>query len=106
MYGLSTRRAGLLCGADWLLIYRPDVHFHCDVDYDPFLYMEDHNKTYGAPNPLFASSEHLFDGLFRVHNYDVRVRCHDTYPLGYDQGVHQGTPGIRCEEQRDGIHVG
>lgn len=26
---------------------RPDVHFHCDVTYDPFLYMEDHNKVYG-----------------------------------------------------------
>ena len=30
------------------MVHRPDVHFHCDVDYDPFLYMEDHNKTYGA----------------------------------------------------------
>ncbi|KAL0568552.1 hypothetical protein V5O48_013431 [Marasmius crinis-equi] len=25
----------------------PDVHFHCDVNFDPFLYMEDHNKVYG-----------------------------------------------------------
>ena len=23
------------------------MHFHCDVNYDPFLYMEDNNKTYG-----------------------------------------------------------
>ena len=26
---------------------RPDVHFHCDTSYDPFLYMEDNNKVYG-----------------------------------------------------------
>lgn len=31
-----------------LCVPRPDVHFHCDIDFDPFLYMEDHNKTYGA----------------------------------------------------------
>ncbi|KAI1793677.1 glycosyltransferase family 15 protein [Ganoderma leucocontextum] len=31
----------------WYWRVEPDVHFHCDVNYDPFLYMEDHNKTYG-----------------------------------------------------------
>ncbi|KZT22765.1 glycosyltransferase family 15 protein [Neolentinus lepideus HHB14362 ss-1] len=25
----------------------PDVHFHCEVDFDPFLFMGDYNKTYG-----------------------------------------------------------
>ncbi|TFK54856.1 glycosyltransferase family 15 protein [Heliocybe sulcata] len=25
----------------------PDVKFFCDVDYDPFLFMQEHNKTYG-----------------------------------------------------------
>lgn len=25
----------------------PDVHFHCDVNFDPFLYMQSNNKTYG-----------------------------------------------------------
>ncbi|KAG6901566.1 hypothetical protein C0995_010500 [Termitomyces sp. Mi166 len=25
----------------------PEVHFHCDLPFDPFLFMEDHNKTYG-----------------------------------------------------------
>jgi alpha 1,2-mannosyltransferase len=25
---------------------RPNVHFHCDISYDPFLYMEEHNKIY------------------------------------------------------------
>ncbi|THU91142.1 glycosyltransferase family 15 protein [Dendrothele bispora CBS 962.96] len=26
--------------------WRPDVRFFCDLDYDPFLYMEDHDKVY------------------------------------------------------------
>ncbi|KDQ51800.1 glycosyltransferase family 15 protein [Jaapia argillacea MUCL 33604] len=25
----------------------PDVHFHCDVDFDPFLFMQDQQKIYG-----------------------------------------------------------
>ena len=33
------------------VLCRPDVHFHCDVNYDPFLFMEDHNKTY-CEHPL------------------------------------------------------
>lgn len=28
-------------------MFRPDVYFHCDIDFDPFLYMEDNNKVYG-----------------------------------------------------------
>ncbi|KAI0773076.1 glycosyltransferase family 15 protein [Trametes elegans] len=30
----------------WYWRVEPDVHFHCDIEFDPFLYMEDHNKTY------------------------------------------------------------
>ena len=25
---------------------RPNVKYFCDVDYDPFVFMEEHNKTY------------------------------------------------------------
>jgi alpha 1,2-mannosyltransferase len=32
---------------------RPDVHFHCDIAFDPFLYMDDHNKTYGFTISLY-----------------------------------------------------
>ncbi|KAG7092472.1 alpha-1,2-mannosyltransferase KRE2 [Marasmius oreades] len=28
-------------------MHRPDVKFFCDLDYDPFLYMEDKKKVYG-----------------------------------------------------------
>ncbi|KAF4623876.1 hypothetical protein D9613_002386 [Agrocybe pediades] len=30
----------------WYWRIEPDVHFHCDILFDPFLYMEDHNKIY------------------------------------------------------------
>ncbi|PPQ69123.1 hypothetical protein CVT26_003571, partial [Gymnopilus dilepis] len=30
----------------WYWRIEPDVHFHCDIHYDPFVYMEDHNKVY------------------------------------------------------------
>ncbi|KAG6848634.1 hypothetical protein H0H93_015320 [Arthromyces matolae] len=31
----------------WYWRIEPEVHFHCDLNFDPFLFMEDHNKTYG-----------------------------------------------------------
>ena len=32
----------------WYWRVEPDVHFHCVVDEDPFLYMEEHDKVYGT----------------------------------------------------------
>jgi len=36
--------------------FRPGVHFHCDINFDPFVYMHENNKTYGScflmPCPL------------------------------------------------------
>ncbi|KAG1827259.1 nucleotide-diphospho-sugar transferase [Suillus subaureus] len=29
------------------LFCRPDVRYYCDLDYDPFLFMEEHDKVYG-----------------------------------------------------------
>ena len=26
----------------------PNVEFYCDLDYDPFLYMQENNKKYGT----------------------------------------------------------
>lgn len=31
----------------WYWRVEPDVHFHCNLNHDPFRYMEDNNKTYG-----------------------------------------------------------
>ncbi|KAA1473257.1 glycosyltransferase family 15 protein [Dentipellis sp. KUC8613] len=31
----------------WYWRVEPDVHFHCDIVEDPFLFMQTHNKTYG-----------------------------------------------------------
>jgi mannosyltransferase len=33
----------------------PKVHFFCDIDYDVFAYMQDHNKTYGFVINLYDS---------------------------------------------------
>ncbi|KAK2460494.1 hypothetical protein APHAL10511_007500 [Amanita phalloides] len=30
----------------WYWRIEPDVHFHCDISFDPFLFMEDNNKIY------------------------------------------------------------
>ncbi|KAI9652984.1 MAG: hypothetical protein M1821_007737 [Bathelium mastoideum] len=37
----------------------PKVHFFCDIDYDVFHFMQDHNKTYGFTINLYDSPESL-----------------------------------------------
>ena len=37
----------------------PKVHFFCDLDYDVFRFMQDHNKTYGFTINLYDSPESL-----------------------------------------------
>ncbi|KAF8628415.1 hypothetical protein AX15_003937 [Amanita polypyramis BW_CC] len=37
--------------------WRPHVTFFCDLDYDPFLYMQDHNKVYGFTISLYEYIE-------------------------------------------------
>lgn len=34
---------------DYYWRIEPDVKYSCDVDFDPFLYMQDNNKKYGTP---------------------------------------------------------
>ncbi|KAI0919620.1 hypothetical protein AcW1_003175 [Taiwanofungus camphoratus] len=40
-------RHPLLQQYKWYWRVEPDVHFHCVIDEDPFLYMEQHDKVYG-----------------------------------------------------------
>lgn len=37
----------------WYWRVEPNVHFHCNIDYDPFLYMEEHDKIYGFTIALY-----------------------------------------------------
>lgn len=37
----------------------PKVHFFCDIDYDVFRYMQDHNKTYGFTINLYDAPESI-----------------------------------------------
>ena len=31
-----------------LALYRPWINYHCDINYDPFLYLEENDKLYGT----------------------------------------------------------
>jgi hypothetical protein len=35
----------------YLSAHRPNVHFHCDINFDPFVYLHENNKTYGPSRP-------------------------------------------------------
>lgn len=34
---------------DYYWRIEPDVEYSCDLDFDPFLFMQDNNKKYGTP---------------------------------------------------------
>ena len=36
---------------------RPDVTFFCDLDFDPFLFMQDNEKVYGTYRGTYFLSE-------------------------------------------------
>ena len=51
-YVLGVPRIFVLCcvpdDRSFSLIIRPDVRFFCDLDFDPFLLMQDKGKVYGT----------------------------------------------------------
>lgn len=54
---------------------RPDVKFFCDLDYDPFLIMQDQKKLYGASfslSPLTSYSFCYYSG-FTVSLYEYEA---------------------------------
>ena len=55
--GSSKLYLNLKCCSSISHIFRPDVKFFCDLDYDPFLLMEDTKKVYGQL-PVFSVLPH------------------------------------------------
>ena len=55
------------------------MRFHCDVHFDPFLFMQENNKIYGLSLLHFSLSNFHFPfmGHFRVHDLVIRVPAHD-----------------------------
>ncbi|KAF9336279.1 alpha 1,2-mannosyltransferase 2.4.1 [Podila minutissima] len=51
-------QSGFICQHEVMLQYdyywriEPDVKYSCDIDFDPFLYMQDNNKKYAEDNSL------------------------------------------------------
>ena len=69
---------------DWLLLSRPDVRFFCDLNFDPFLFMQEQKKVYGAlDSPVDSIGRRLVNfASFRLHDFAVRIRSNDPDPMG------------------------
>jgi len=52
---------------------RPDVHFHCDVNYDPFLFMQEQNKIYGKDSILHHLLFFFWHIIYRLYDHIVRI---------------------------------
>ncbi|KAF2436770.1 glycosyl transferase [Tothia fuscella] len=57
----------------------PHVHFFCDVDYDVFRYMQDHNKTYGFTINIYDSPESVA-GLWPATQEFIASNNHYLHP--------------------------
>jgi alpha 1,2-mannosyltransferase len=59
-------RHELLSNYDYYWRVEPDVHFHCDVPNDPFVFMRDEGKVYGFTITLYEfgrTIETLWDAV-------------------------------------------
>jgi hypothetical protein len=57
----STRLNRMLTTLYNFMLSRPNVHFHCEVNFDPFSFMEREKKIYGSSSPAqfqFSLSPH------------------------------------------------
>ncbi|OBZ72892.1 Glycolipid 2-alpha-mannosyltransferase 2 [Grifola frondosa] len=50
-------RHPLLKNFKWYWRVEPDVRFHCDISFDPFIYMEEHGKVYSFTITLYEYRE-------------------------------------------------
>ena len=68
---------------DWMV--RPNVEFLCDVDEDPFLFMEDNDKVYGKRSRLSPSSAPIDGGVIRFHHLTQGVAEDDHHVVEHGQ---------------------
>jgi hypothetical protein len=77
----------------YLISYRPHVHFHCDVNFDPFTYLRENNKTYGlflsCPAHQILSLTPLNSG-FTLSMYDWRPTLPSLWSAV--KGLHVASP--------------
>ncbi|XP_006456474.1 hypothetical protein AGABI2DRAFT_211452 [Agaricus bisporus var. bisporus H97] len=60
----------------WYWRIEPDVHFHCDVNVDPFLFMEDNNKTYSFTITMYEFEATIPSLWGHVHDF---IKEHPQY---------------------------
>ncbi|KAF9034832.1 nucleotide-diphospho-sugar transferase [Panaeolus papilionaceus] len=69
-------RHPLMLKYKWYWRIEPDVHFHCDILFDPFVYMEDYNKVYGFTISMYEY-ERTIPTLW--HHVKQFIKAHPEY---------------------------
>lgn len=72
-YVLVIRMRGRVSDDCRFALIRPDVRFFCDLNFDPFLLMQDEGKVYGTMNisDLFYGRGSVNSGFCRFHDFVV-----------------------------------
>jgi len=97
---------------DYYWRLEPDVKYTCDIDFDPFLYMQDNNKKYGkrvgysdtlvlifgaGSDQISILHRNVF--LPRVHTFLEGIRGDNTDTLEYHQRLHDKIPRAFAQRQ-------
>lgn len=67
---------------------RPSIKLFCDIDYDPFLLMQDQKKVYGECSMIGLdwTISDMTIHVVRIHTVAIRVYRDDPYALERRQG--------------------
>ncbi|KAK7039323.1 glycosyltransferase family 15 protein [Favolaschia claudopus] len=60
----------------WYWRIEPDVHFHCDINFDPFLFMQDREKVYGFTITMYEFDKTIPTLWGHVKDF---IRLHPEY---------------------------
>lgn len=85
----------------------PSVEFFCDLDYDPFLYMQENNKKYGKwpPFPHVYENRSNMSLIHRLDHLIAGVRIHHPFAVANDQGLYERTSRHDSQEQLDAFRI-
>lgn len=105
----------------WYWRIEPDVQFHCDLDFDPFVYMQENNKVYGACARVCCRVSNSCDvAAFTIAMYEFEATIPTLWStvkgqldsrgfcdpaLNLIARLHQGASRVRRRRQRDGLLV-
>ncbi|EEB07956.1 mannosyltransferase complex subunit [Schizosaccharomyces japonicus yFS275] len=92
---------------EWYWRLEPDVTFSCDISYDPFYYMQKHNKVYGFVIAIRELAETV-PNLFRytlAHKKKYNLNTTDMWEFFLDMSYSDTVEKLKEEQKGKSVYV-